>query len=40
MSLSDYARALRGASPGFGGDGRCRTAAGETLDLELYKFDT
>ena len=40
MAMKDYLNAARGAKPGPAGDGKARTRSGETLDLELYKFDT
>ncbi len=40
MSLRDFFDALRRKRAAGGGDGRCITAAGRTLDLELYKFDS
>lgn len=40
MSALDYIDALRQRPPEGGGDGRCRTKTGESLDLELYKFDS
>lgn len=40
MGLRDYMNAARGRAPDGGSDGKARTKGGETLDLELYKFDT
>jgi hypothetical protein len=40
VNVRDLFDALRRKRAGGGGDGRCRTKSGETLDLELFKFDT
>jgi hypothetical protein len=40
VALWDLWDAARGERPGGGGPGDCLTPSGETLDLELFKFDT
>jgi glutaredoxin len=40
MSVRDLFDAVRHRRPAEGGDGRCVTAAGTVVDLELYKFDS
>jgi glutaredoxin len=40
LSPRDFIDAVRRRPSGAGGDGTCRTRAGESLDLELYKFDS
>jgi glutaredoxin len=40
MRLRDLFDAVRRAAPPAGGDGRARTRAGESIDLELFKKDS